>query len=283
MVSQIEALDDFIPEEEDAEEDEAGDIMLMDVDGALEEVALKKKIQAWPSEVTVSGQPESIALPGRAELNVGQDGSQTVVKYDKLGQAIEKVSVDANGVIQTSDANGGKFDIQQKGDRTYVTTPSGDTIVVEGGRIVKTNTGGQSTEMLTPAEAKIRELKRAQEMEEAFLQKTANNIATALANGNVPVEALRSAYQDALNGFFGKKGLERLTARLNEIANAGMKKPEHEISFAQNKGGGYTVSYENLRTGDSASMSLEGLNRRMPQIPWGKLNVPAEAAQGWNK
>lgn len=282
MVSQIEALDDFVPEEEDAEdEEEAGDIMLKDVEGALEEVALKK-IQAWPSEVTVSGQPESIALPGRAELNVGQDGRQTVVKYDKLGQVVEKVSVDANGVISTAGANG-KFNIQQIGDRQYVTTPSGDTIVVEGGRIVKTNTGGQSTEMLTPAEAKARELQREREMEDRFLQKTATNIANALANGNVPVEALRSAYQDALNGFFGKKGLERLTARLNEVANAGLKKPEHEISFAHNKGGGLTISYENLGTGDSASMTLGGLNRRRQEIPWGQMKVPAEAAQGWNK
>lgn len=212
------------------------------------------------SEIIVSGKPQENDLPGSSIFRTYGDGSQAVANVDaKSGKVTAKVTVAADGTITTSSANGAPFQIRQEGDRQYVTMPSGDTVVVQGNRVIKTNTGGKTTEMLTPEEGQAREQQRIEqqrEQQEQKLQSVSGSIINGLERGQIPVEEIRKAYEDAREGLFGKNGIAALTKRLNTTGDDGFKR-QFEFQATENpKTGQIDVSLRHLITGVSTHIPV---------------------------
>lgn len=226
-----------------------------------------KKIQAaFAPEIVVGDLPLSVPLPGNSSFDADKFGNQSVTTYNKFGKAKEGVTVDANGNIKTWSADGGNFQIRQEGNRQYVTTPNGDTVVVERNRIVKTNTGGQTTEMLTPKEFKERERQREAERQlqiDKEIKEISVSISKGLANGNVPVNEIRQAYETAQLGFWGPEGIERLTRVLNAVANG----DGHSVNAAINvKTGNVEVTVQNMNNNDMTRINVTPIRLRKMQI-----------------
>lgn len=209
-------------------------------------------------EIVVGSKPQQNELPGNSIFRTNGDGSQTVANLDKFGNATAKVQVGADGTITTS-STGGVFQIRKEGDRQYVTMPSGDTVVVQGNRIIKTNTGGKTTEMLTPQESEQREQQRAEQLrqeQEQKLKAVSGSIMNGLLNGNIPVEEIRQAYEDAREGVFGKNGVAWLTKMLNTHGDQGFKKQFDFQAIENPKTGQIDVSLRNILTGVSTNIPV---------------------------
>jgi hypothetical protein len=229
-------------------------------DGAINLIGAKTGVFAekFQPEVVVTGMPgESVRLPGHAQVDIMKDGSQrigTTREGLKTPGPHDFVTVGADGSIRMSGLTAGSnFSVKVEGDRQIIGMPNGDKVVVQGGRIVEASTGGARTELLTPAEAKVREQNRANEAErmaQRILEKTAGSIADGLRNGNIPAGEIRNAFQNA-------KSPEHLTKLINmALTNNGTEKSPYSVSAERNiKTGELRVSIQNIN-GDNTSLSI---------------------------
>ena len=239
---------------------------------AMPAEALFKKIQAppIPTEAVIGYKiGESAELPGGATITNLKDGSQRVgitIPGIKTPGPHESVTVAPDGSISTQSIRGGNFNLRQEGDRQYITTPGGDTVVVQGNRVVKTVTGGHSTEILTPKQAAQREADRVNEKERAIekeLKQSCRSIGEALNNGNIPRQAIRDLYQSALHGGYGANGVQRVTDMLNALTNEGSRKPLYNFDAQTDKLGQLNVSVSDRMSGDQTNMTLTPLEKQL--------------------
>lgn len=191
-----------------------------------------------PSEITVweGKQPFSVSLPGQCQFVSGPFGlSQTISlqNSENPNAPLEQVSVSSAGKLtfHASDPKG-LFSVKQQGDQQIVTTPSGNQVIVQNGRIIEAVTGGHRTEFLTPKEAEDRQKERERVRElkmEAWLTSNANDLANMLKKGNVPVEQLQYAFATA-DQDYGTYG----TARLLEAINRNLENSDTRLSAVDN-------------------------------------------------
>ncbi len=185
-----------------------------------------KKAEYFSPEITISDNMRvtNFRLPGNASLDLAPNKNgerQMVLGYTdpsiKTFGPHDTVTVGADGSITTdSILPNRRFATRQDGDRTTITMPTGDQVVVQGGRIVEATTGGRTTEFLTPEQAENREAEREAKREaqrQAYRRETeeqaktlAGKLSDQLVNGNIPVDALRKAFTDMSLVGVGSKG-----------------------------------------------------------------------------